>query len=317
MIDRDTKVRDLPGLQDFVKYFNYNDTKEWLEVDCSLNELYGRFHDMEPEALCLGLETVLRNLEKGEVIHQVYSETGEKKEDVVLFSFPTEEPSDKPFVIVCAGGAYLNVVNAKEGFPVCARLAQLGYPSFTLNYRVCMDNEIDHALSDLSAGIKYVLSHKQELGVKSDEYILIGGSAGAHLITQFCVKDVGYGKAGLHAPKAIVPEYLPVMNFDPEKEKEPFADNIYGSSYTVEKVKQYDILSHVDADFPPTFLVHAINDELVPYQNSVDMVETLDKAGVKNVLITSPDGGHGFAYGNGTGAEGWVDKAADFFETIK
>jgi acetyl esterase/lipase len=47
---------------------------------------------------------------------------------------------------------------------------------------------------------------------------------------------------------------------------------------------------------PPTFLVHAKNDETVTYTNSVMYLESLKKNQVANKYVELEKGGHGFAF---------------------
>ena len=46
--------------------------------------------------------------------------------------------------------------------------------------------------------------------------------------------------------------------------------------------------------YPPTLLLHGDADTDVPYAQSVAMAAALDSAGVKNELLTIPDGPHGY-----------------------
>lgn len=61
-----------------------------------------------------------------------------------------------------------------------------------------------------------------------------------------------------------------------------------------EKLTPYCPVENIDADYPPTLLLHGNKDKDVPYQESVKMAESLDKFDIKNQLITIPDGEHSF-----------------------
>jgi dipeptidyl aminopeptidase/acylaminoacyl peptidase len=63
----------------------------------------------------------------------------------------------------------------------------------------------------------------------------------------------------------------------------------------------------VTSSFPPTLLIHGDADQLVPVQQSKDMNDALQKAGVKHNLIIVPGGGHdGKTIGGGlAGAIKW------------
>jgi dipeptidyl aminopeptidase/acylaminoacyl peptidase len=51
----------------------------------------------------------------------------------------------------------------------------------------------------------------------------------------------------------------------------------------------------VSKNTPPTFLVHANDDQAVPVQNSLGYYESLINQGVSTSLHLFPTGGHGFA----------------------
>ena len=61
-----------------------------------------------------------------------------------------------------------------------------------------------------------------------------------------------------------------------------------------EKFSPYMAVKNVTPDYPPTLLLHGTADTDVPYQQSVMMVEELEKHGVEHRLITLEGGEHGF-----------------------
>ena len=52
-------------------------------------------------------------------------------------------------------------------------------------------------------------------------------------------------------------------------------------------------LTYVRPGLPPIITIHGDADTVVPYSNAVRLHEALDKAGVRNQLVTIPGGGHG------------------------
>ena len=73
-----------------------------------------------------------------------------------------------------------------------------------------------------------------------------------------------------------------------------FAVLIY-PGYLVQKGKPDQLAEdiRVSKETPPTFFVHAANDNVLP-ENSITMFLALKKAGVKAELNVYPEGGHGF-----------------------
>ncbi|GGJ96592.1 esterase [Lentibacillus kapialis] len=62
----------------------------------------------------------------------------------------------------------------------------------------------------------------------------------------------------------------------------------------VAKLKAYCPVENIDADFPPTLLLHGNADKDVPFQESADMYQSLSNAGITTQLITIPNGEHSF-----------------------
>lgn len=128
-------------LEGLVRYLDYGNEKlARREKELTLQH----FHRMHPccplEVLREGLNFVTERSKVGRVVYPLYElsecRDEERKKDVRLFAFASEERTKKPAVIVCAGGGYGYVCNLVEGFPVAMRFARLGYPVFVLNYRV-------------------------------------------------------------------------------------------------------------------------------------------------------------------------------------
>ena len=71
-----------------------------------------------------------------------------------------------------------------------------------------------------------------------------------------------------------------VAGFDPETQPEAFTP--------------YCPLRNVDADYPPTLLLHGDQDTDVPYEQSVLMAQELARVGVPHEFITIVEGEHGF-----------------------
>ena len=52
-------------------------------------------------------------------------------------------------------------------------------------------------------------------------------------------------------------------------------------------------VNYVRSGLPPIITIHGDNDKLVPHAQSVRLHQLLDKAGVRNQLLTIPGAGHG------------------------
>lgn len=71
-------------------------------------------------------------------------------------------------------------------------------------------------------------------------------------------------------------------------------ENLLGRDAAASDIEYFSNELHVTPQTPPTFLVHAADDNGVPIENSTRFKKELDKKGVKNQLFRYSKGGHGF-----------------------
>ena len=64
-------------------------------------------------------------------------------------------------------------------------------------------------------------------------------------------------------------------------------------------IKLYSNELQVTSNTPPTFLIHATDDDVVPVENSLLYYQALKKNKVSTEMHIYPTGGHGFGLANG------------------
>lgn len=84
-------------------------------------------------------------------------------------------------------------------------------------------------------------------------------------------------------------------------------------------LKNYSAVYHVDTEYPPTYLIHGLKDEVVPYEQSVMLSDVLNSTKVQNVLDLVPDVNHFFdedVQANSTMWEQHIEPSFDFAQHI-
>lgn len=79
--------------------------------------------------------------------------------------------------------------------------------------------------------------------------------------------------------------------------------------------EKYSIEKHVDAHYPKTYLWQCKDDNVVPYQNSILMIEALKNGGVEYEHFAVEGTAHGWGLATNTAAEGWLNQAVAFWQT--
>ena len=293
----------------------------------TLDDWHARFPTWSVESMVRGLTELSALAEKGNVLFDVYPpaeiEEDPSREHVKLWFMPSKvQPSDKPFILCYAGGAYQTVCSLAEAFPVAARMAELGYNVFMPTYRVGFSPLMPKPLEDIDAALGYILAHAEDFHLSDTRYVLNGFSAGAHLISLWGTESSGYVKYGKPKPHALFPVYTVSRFFtDDMDENSRMVMNglltvLLGPGFDQESADRYDVLKNMTAAYPPCYLVHARDDTTVDYRNSTDMAAALEACGIPCELELAENGEHGFGDGRGTAAYGWIERALRFSEAL-
>lgn len=227
--------------------------------------------------------------------------------------FVIRDGKNHPMAVLVPGGGYEMVCSFIEGVPVARRLNRLGISAPIVYYRVKKKAHFPAPQDDLAAGIRELHSRSGELGLDTERYSVWGSSAGGHLTASFGTKHLGYEKYGLPKPGALVLSY-PVISMDPRLTHQGSHDALLGRAASEELEKATSIEKHVDRDYPDTFLWTGEDDHTVQPENTTLMDEALSFAGVRHRTERYLELDHGLGPATGTEAEGWIDRAVEFWQ---
>lgn len=216
-----------------------------------------------------------------QIFYDIYSEEEKEadpaKEDTGLFFF-RGDPGAKT-AIVNAGGGFMYVAAMHDSFPQALELAKNGYNAFALIYRPGADT----ACEDLARAIAYLHEHAQELQIDMTDYSLWGGSAGARMAAWLGSYGTAYfGEEEYPAPAAVI--------------------------------MQYTGLSSVTGQEPPTYACVGTSDYIASYESMEQYISRLRKNGTNAEIEVFTGLSHGFGLGEGTVADGWINRAMDFWQ---
>ena len=86
--------------------------------------------------------------------------------------YTEEEMKDFPAIIICPGGAYMDVAR-REGEPVAAAFYGAGYHTFILRYSIGERAKNFEPLCQLAAAMAYIRSHAKEWHVLPDKITVL------------------------------------------------------------------------------------------------------------------------------------------------
>lgn len=212
-----------------------------------------------------------------------------------LSVFRPERPSGAALLII-PGGGYRHVVVDKEGFEAARWFAARGTTAYVLRYRLPGDGwsaGADVALQDAQRAMRVV---RQQSGIDANRVAMIGFSAGGHvgalLATRFDAPLAPDGDASPAQPTLTCLMYPVItMGAATHPGSRTF---LLGQTPSTEALARYSMEHHARADMTPTMLVHAVDDDAVPLENTLSMHRALLGAGVRCELHVFEEGGHGF-----------------------
>lgn len=239
-----------------------------------------------------------------QIFYKIYSDAeiaaDSRKADTGLFFFkgnpggPDQErglhaagpaltpPARRPFAVCNAGGGFVFVGAMHDSFPHALELSKKGYNAFALIYRPGPQT----ACEDLARAIAFIHEHAQELQVDVNGYSLWGGSAGARMAAWL-------GSYGT----------------------ENFGERVYPRPAAV--IMQYTGLSEVTGNEPPTYACVGTNDGIASWRTMQARINAIKANGTDAEIEVFNGLSHGFGLGEGTVAEGWLNRAVAFWERQK
>lgn len=313
-ITPDTRLKDIYGLNEFAGFAQY---VIWgANDDITLRDLNRRSPDWIAQDMADGFQHLL---DTGARFTRLYSDA-ERSADpaldkVMLFEFTLDKPA--PFVVLCAGGAYMGVASMVEAFPSAKRFNELGYAAFVLQYRAGDDGGREKPLDDLARAVKYVLDNAERLSVIEKGYAVGGFSAGGHLAAAFGTEQLGWGKYGLPSPAAILLSY-PVITMGPGGHEGSRRNFLHEKFDEPDAWKRYSPEILATEAYPPSYIWCCEKDrEVTPEYNALNMEKRLRCLGVRCMCEVFPGNSHGWGRAGGTPADKWIEHAVKFWESAR
>jgi acetyl esterase/lipase len=164
-------------------------------------------------------------------------------------------------------------------------------------------------LQDAEQAIYLVRRDAAKYGIDASKIGIMGFSAGGHLASSLSVhyadvKIQNKEKLSLRPDFSIL--IYPVVSFL-QSPHVGSAQNLLGTNGSQAQKTYFSNEMHVNAQTPPTFLVHANDDDVVPVANSMLFDQALVAAKVPAELHVYQSGGHGFGLNNRTTSSPWFD----------
>jgi acetyl esterase/lipase len=219
-------------------------------------------------------------------------------------------------LLVLPGGAYWFVSAANEGAELAGRLTPLGITVFVLTYRLPGEgwkNRSDVPLQDAQRAMRVIRSNASRFGIDASKVSVLGFSAGGHLAATLATGHAEQTYTAVDAaddlnarPLAAALVY-PVVTMESQWTHEMSRKLLLGDTPSKADVERRSAERHITSSTPPTFIVHAYDDDAVPVENSLRFVNAMREARRPVEAHFLQEGGHAFGVGYpGTPSEEWI-----------
>ena len=260
------------------------------------------------------------NEEKSEMINGILIISKVSVPTLSIF-LPTKDKATGTAVIICPGGGYSVLAAGHEGEDVAKKFNEMGIAAFVLKYRIPnKETMVDPSigpLQDAQEAIKLVREGAEKWGIKNNQIGIMGFSAGGHLAAT----------AGTHFDKAVIansnntslrPDFMlliyPVISFIDDKVHRGSREQLIGKTPTPESITLYSNELQVTNKTPPSFLIHASDDDAVVPANSIAFYQALIKNHVPAEMHIYQNSGHGFGMNLKNKNEQWMDRCKNWME---
>ena len=236
---------------------------------------------------------------------------------------PAKGKSNGTAVIICPGGGYSHLAIGHEGEEVALTFAKIGVTAFVLKYRLPEDSIMEDKsfapLQDAEQAIYTVRQNADKWGVDPAKVGIMGFSAGGHLASTLTVhymdsKIANPEKISLRPDFAVL--IYPVISFLSSPHVGSM-HNLIGKDGSQAQKEYFSNEMGVNANTPPSFLVHANDDDAVPVENSILFNQALVKNKVPVETHLYQAGGHGFGLHNKTTADEWFARLENWMKSNK
>jgi len=239
-----------------------------------------------------------------------YVTNGHERQKLDLYL--PDQGDNHPLLIWVHGGAFR--VGSKEGNendPVPVQYVAQGYAVASLNYRLSQHAIWPAQIQDCKAAMRWLRAHAGQYNLDPNRFAAWGPSAGGHLVAMLgTTGHVSEFEVGEHLDypsrvQCVVDYFGPTdfLQMDAQRLPDgmihdtpdsPESELIGGPiQENQEKTARANPVTYVRADAPPFLIVHGNQDPLVPYGQSVLLVNALIVAGVDATFYTVIGGGHG------------------------
>lgn len=235
---------------------------------------------------------------------------------------PAKQDPKRAAVIILPGGGYRGTSVLKEGYDVARAFSDMGVTAFVVKYRTPSDKYMKDKrvgpLQDAQQAVATVRRDAEKWQIDPKRIGVIGFSAGGHLAattgTMFNTPVLPQWRSADVRPDFLMLIY-PVITFTESTVHQGSRQQLLGAKPSAADMRRFSAELAVTSETPPTFLIHAADDQTVPVANSILFFEALQARKIPSQLMIYPAGGHGYGLNNATTGDRWIERCRQWLQS--
>lgn len=259
----------------------------------------------------------------------VYAQGGGRPLRLDLF-LPVSGEGPFPAVVYIHGGAWRSG-DKSHFWPQAAHMAREGFVGACIEYRLSREAKFPAAVKDAKAAIRWLRANASRYHIDPAKIGVAGESAGGHLAAMLGTTSHIPAFEGDGGNASYSSQVQAVAAFNPVSDLVSFGKRMSGSGreqrnpiYRFLGVTYRDDpklwanaspLAHVSSESAPFLFLHGTDDQVVPYQQSVAMLEKLKEAGLHAEILIAEGAGHTF-YNRSPWLKPTLKRMEQFFKKV-
>jgi len=266
------------------------------------------------------IKNLTASLMLGLAVRTVAAEEFETKNDIefavvdgVSLKLDAIMPKSKgphPAIVYVHGGGFTGGDKKDYDRGATAPLMERGWGVISVNYRLAPKYPFPAATDDVEAGIHYIKTHATELDVDPNRLVLMGISAGGHLVSFVGVKHRPENRVAAVVPFCGEHDLVFRLQEDPCMMDGRIVPRSHGgclsgglsaflniTEVTPEALagiaREASPVTYVNKEMPPYLMVHGTRDFACPFDQALLMQEAMKKAGRECTMLAMFGAGHG------------------------
>ncbi len=205
------------------------------------------------------------------------------------------QESKRPAIVICPGGGYL-YCSPREGEPVALAYAAKGIHAFILRYSTGRKAAGFAPLEEIDWVIGYIRENAEKWNIDSEKILTCGFSAGGHLA-------LAAGVMAKNRPNGMVLSY-PATSMPNMPGADMMLKLLMGKNQvTDEDAESLELISKIDKNSPPVFLVATAEDMLTSF-GALPLAKRYSDLRLGYELHIFQHGPHGYSLATDVAADG-------------